>query len=88
MPGDASDSSDDSDAKTNEKACTVKHQITNGKSNILKPNLINSLSKAKQKPSRFLCRHYVNINLVKSLSESFVRDTLINLAKNVLHYII
>uniref|UniRef100_A0A668AWZ1 Ribosomal protein S6 kinase n=1 Tax=Myripristis murdjan TaxID=586833 RepID=A0A668AWZ1_9TELE len=29
MPGDASDSSDDSDAKTKEKACTVKHQITN-----------------------------------------------------------
>uniref|UniRef100_A0A8C9ZM32 Ribosomal protein S6 kinase n=1 Tax=Sander lucioperca TaxID=283035 RepID=A0A8C9ZM32_SANLU len=29
MPGDASDSSDDSDTKTNEKACTVKHQITN-----------------------------------------------------------
>ncbi|GLD47075.1 ribosomal protein S6 kinase alpha-4-like protein, partial [Lates japonicus] len=29
MPGDASDSSDDSDAKSNEKACTVKHQITN-----------------------------------------------------------
>lgn len=34
MPGDASDSSDDSDAKTNEKACTVKHQITNGKSDV------------------------------------------------------
>lgn len=29
MPGDASDSGDDSDAKTNETACTVKHQITN-----------------------------------------------------------
>ncbi|KAA8587207.1 hypothetical protein FQN60_001043 [Etheostoma spectabile] len=29
MPGDASDSSDDSDTKANEKACTVKHQITN-----------------------------------------------------------
>uniref|UniRef100_A0A672ICF8 non-specific serine/threonine protein kinase n=1 Tax=Salarias fasciatus TaxID=181472 RepID=A0A672ICF8_SALFA len=28
MSGDASDSSDDSDGKTNEKACTVKHQIT------------------------------------------------------------
>ncbi len=35
MPGDASDSSDDSDAKTNEKACTVKHQITNGKSDLI-----------------------------------------------------
>uniref|UniRef100_A0AAQ4QY43 non-specific serine/threonine protein kinase n=1 Tax=Gasterosteus aculeatus aculeatus TaxID=481459 RepID=A0AAQ4QY43_GASAC len=29
MSGDTSDSSDDSDAKTNEMACTVKHQITN-----------------------------------------------------------
>uniref|UniRef100_A0AAQ5X5W9 Ribosomal protein S6 kinase n=1 Tax=Amphiprion ocellaris TaxID=80972 RepID=A0AAQ5X5W9_AMPOC len=29
MSGDTSDSSDDSDGKTNEKACTVKHQITN-----------------------------------------------------------
>uniref|UniRef100_A0A8C2YWZ6 non-specific serine/threonine protein kinase n=1 Tax=Cyclopterus lumpus TaxID=8103 RepID=A0A8C2YWZ6_CYCLU len=29
MPGDASDSSEDSDAQTNERACTVKHQITN-----------------------------------------------------------
>lgn len=35
MPGDASDSSEDSDTQTNEKACTVKHQITNGKSLIL-----------------------------------------------------
>lgn len=59
MPGDASDSSDDSDAKTNEKACTVKHQITNGKSNILKPTFIISLEKKnkKQEPSQFLCRH-------------------------------
>lgn len=31
MSGDASDSSDDSEGKTNEKPCTVKHQITNGK---------------------------------------------------------
>uniref|UniRef100_A0A3B4H4F5 Ribosomal protein S6 kinase n=1 Tax=Pundamilia nyererei TaxID=303518 RepID=A0A3B4H4F5_9CICH len=29
MSGDASDSSEDSDGKTNERACTVKHQITN-----------------------------------------------------------
>uniref|UniRef100_A0A3B5LCW0 non-specific serine/threonine protein kinase n=1 Tax=Xiphophorus couchianus TaxID=32473 RepID=A0A3B5LCW0_9TELE len=29
MSGDTSDSSDDSDGKSNEKACTVKHQITN-----------------------------------------------------------
>ncbi|XP_061607190.1 ribosomal protein S6 kinase alpha-4 isoform X2 [Phyllopteryx taeniolatus] len=29
MSGDTSDSSDDSDAQTNESACTVKHQITN-----------------------------------------------------------
>lgn len=35
MSGDASDSSEDSDTQTNEKACTVKHQITNGKSVIL-----------------------------------------------------
>lgn len=32
MSGDTSESSDDSDSQTNEKACTVKHQITNGKS--------------------------------------------------------
>lgn len=32
MSGDASDSSDDSEGKTNEKPCTVEHQITNGKS--------------------------------------------------------
>uniref|UniRef100_A0A8D3BL13 Ribosomal protein S6 kinase n=1 Tax=Scophthalmus maximus TaxID=52904 RepID=A0A8D3BL13_SCOMX len=32
MSGDASSSSDDSDAKSNEKACTVKHLITNGES--------------------------------------------------------
>lgn len=35
MSGDASDSSDDSDATTNETACTVKHQITNGKSSVV-----------------------------------------------------
>uniref|UniRef100_A0A3Q2NZW3 non-specific serine/threonine protein kinase n=1 Tax=Fundulus heteroclitus TaxID=8078 RepID=A0A3Q2NZW3_FUNHE len=29
MSGDTSDSSDDSDGKSNEKACTVEHQITN-----------------------------------------------------------
>uniref|UniRef100_A0A1A7YG58 non-specific serine/threonine protein kinase n=1 Tax=Iconisemion striatum TaxID=60296 RepID=A0A1A7YG58_9TELE len=29
MSGDTSDSSDDSDGQTNEKACTVKHEITN-----------------------------------------------------------
>lgn len=34
MSGDTSDSSDDSDGKTNEKARTVEHQITNGKSNL------------------------------------------------------
>lgn len=32
MSGDGSDSSDDSDGKTNEKAHTVEHQITNGES--------------------------------------------------------
>lgn len=52
MPGDASDSSDDSDAKTNEKACTVKHQITNGKSNILKPTFVNSLKTRKQQQQK------------------------------------
>lgn len=35
MSGDTSDSSDDSDGKTNEKACTVKHEITNGKSDFI-----------------------------------------------------
>lgn len=40
MPGDASDSSEDSDTQTNEKACTVKHQITNGKSNMLSPDCV------------------------------------------------
>lgn len=39
MSGDASDSSDDSEGKTNEKPCTVKHQITNGKSLTLPDDL-------------------------------------------------
>lgn len=46
MSGDTSDSSDDSDAKTNETACTVKHQITNGKCNQININnclLINCI---------------------------------------------
>lgn len=43
MSGDASDSSDDSEGKTNEKPCTVKHQITNGKS-LTVPAVVNCRS--------------------------------------------